>query len=90
MDRINIASMIDIENKYRDLVESLEEKYKCNWDDEIHDSFINYVNQIRECFEAIHEIRCKMEELEQEVEELLINDIIEKSSDLCLEVDSLC
>ena len=89
MNEFDFSPLINTDSCYERLVESIVEKYKCDWDDKIHDSFFPYVESMQENSLRIHEIRCKAETLGKEVEGLRIEEKIRKADNLCNEVASL-
>lgn len=89
MEEYTFSSLFNMDSGYARLVESIVEKYKCDWDDIIHDSFFLYVEKVQENSLRTHEIRCNAETLGKEVEELRIDEKIRQAEDLCKEVASL-
>ena len=75
--------------EYEELVSSVSEHYKCEWDDAVHDSYGVYVKQVQESARLIRIIRCKAEELAKEAEGLEIDDLIKKAVNLCKEAGNV-
>ena len=89
MKNIDFTPLIQNDIEYQILVQSVCESYKGDWDDKIHDSYLRYVNQVQEQSQMVHEIRCKAEILQKEVEELQIEEIHKTANSLCKEAYSV-
>lgn len=89
MREVNITPLIDNDTQYEGLSKTLEDSYKCDWDDEIHDSYSGYVNQVKEIHEGIRSARCKAESFQKEVEDLRVDEAMSKADDLCKEAESV-
>ena len=77
----------DIEFGQRAL--TVTERYKCDWDDAVHDSYSIYVRQVQERARSIRTIRCKAEELLKETEDLKIDEQVLKAGFLCREAENV-
>lgn len=75
--------------EYQRLAASISERYKCEWDDTVHDSYGVYVKQVEERSRSLRIIRCKAEALEKEAESLKIDELISKAVILCREAGSV-
>ena len=89
MKTVDLAPLKEIDIQYEHVVTMLEERFKCEWDDAIHESYGKYVNQLRESSKEIKTIRCKAETLEKEVIELKIEELSGKAERLCREADAV-
>lgn len=89
MNKLDISALVDIDNQYRELVDRLNERFHCNWDDAIHDSYGQYVKQMQEKTDAVHEIRVNAESLVKEIEDLRVDDLSGKADSLCGEADAV-
>jgi chaperonin cofactor prefoldin len=89
MKAINLTSLKEIDEQYEKITEKLNERFKCDWDDSIHESYGKLVVQLREMSKDVKKIRCKVETLQKEVEELKIDDLMCKADALCREADAV-
>lgn len=85
MKTVDVTPIRDINIRYEKSVSNLGEKYKGEWDDAIHESYGRYVTQLQELSREVKCIRCKVEVLEKEVEELKIEELVRKAEMLCKE-----
>ena len=85
MKTVDVTPIRDINIRYEKSVSNLGEKYKGEWDDAIHESYGRYVTQLQELLREVKCIRCKVEVLEKEVEELKIEELVRKAEMLCKE-----
>ena len=86
---VDLTRLINNDTRFKEETNKVEERYRCDWDDVVHDSYLRYVRQQKERAESIHSIRCKAESIVKEVEELKINDMLAKAKALCEETSSL-
>lgn len=84
-----LNNLKEFEIKYKNAVMQLEERYKCNWDDPVHDSFGVYLRQIKDSSQKVSEIKCDIESVVNEVNELNIDDMKERAKNLVTEANQL-
>lgn len=89
MKNIDLTPLKDNNIQYNQIVSAIENKYKCDWDDTVHDSYSKYVTQLREYSQKVGTICHKAETLEKEIECLKINELKTNAKRLCQEADSL-
>ena len=89
MININLTPLKDNDSEYEKLATVVSNRFKCDWDDGVHDSYGVYVKQVEERARQIRTIRCKAEALVKEAEGLRIDEQISKSKILCREADSV-
>lgn len=89
MKTVDITPIKEIDIQYEKAVANLSEKYKGEWDDAVHESYGRYVTQLQELGREVRNIRCKVETLEKEAEELRIDELIRKADSLCREADAI-
>ena len=89
MKTIDLTPLLDNDSEFAKLVGSVSEKYKCDWDDAVHDSYGSFVRDIDECSKQIHSIRCKVETLKKEEAALKVDDVISAADRLCREAESV-
>ena len=77
------------DEEYRKLKELVSERYKDDWDDKVHDSYLIYVKQVQEQLQKLHVIRCKADILEKEAENLNVEELQKRAENLCREADSI-
>lgn len=89
MKTVDISPLKINDTEYEEAARTISEKYECEWDDAVHDSYSIYVNQVNEHSRAIHVIRCKAEALVEELEGLNIDEMISKAESLCEESETI-
>lgn len=89
MKTVDLTSLRDIDGEYDKLVNQVSDKYKCEWDDSVHDSYAKLVSRLMDNSALVHTIRCKVEMIEKELEALKIEEISKKSASLCKEADTI-
>ena len=89
MRTVDLTPLINNDHEYDKAYVNVSEKYKCNWDDSVHDSYLRLVKDIQEYSSNIHRIRCKTESLEKEAEALNVESMMTKAESLCREANSI-
>ena len=89
MKALDLSPIRDIDTQYERIVASVEEYYKCEWDDSIHESYGRYVHQLRELSRQVKAIRCKIETIEKEADGLKIEEIAHNADNLCREAEAI-
>lgn len=90
INKIDTAGLSEIkkcDSEYNKLLSDLSNSYNCNWNDMIHDSYLNYLKQIQDIYAEIHSINCNMNVLNKELEYLHIDEIKNETDKLCREAD---
>ena len=86
---INVDGVIKIDSEYAKLVSDVAECYSGQWDDRVHDSYSNYVKQVQDYSQNMHEIRSKSESIIEEIQSFNIDGLIQEADSLCMEADAL-
>ncbi len=89
MNRVDITPLIDNGRQYSEISQRLSDRYECEWDDDVHDSFRGYVKQVQEYAGDLKEICNRTEILNKEVEELGLDEIIQDANDLCRKAETI-
>ncbi len=89
MRTVDLTPLINNDQEYEQAYTTVSEKYKCNWDDAVHDSYLRLVKDIQRYSSNIHRIRCKSESLKKEAEALNIDNMMTKADSLCREANSI-
>ena len=89
MRTVDLTPLINNDHEYEKAYTNVSDKYKCSWDDAIHDSYLRLVKDIQEYSISIHRIRCKAESLEKEAEALNVDSMMTKADGLCREANSI-
>ncbi len=87
MKNTDLTPLLANDQEFEKLALQVSDKYKCSWDDELHDSYGIYVKQLQERSREVRSIRCKAELLVKEVEALKLNDQIRTAGNLCREAE---
>ena len=83
MKTVNLSMLKANDSEYEELVKKVEQKYECEWDDAVHESYQLYVQQVQEYGSKIHIIRCKAESLAEEIAGLNVDGMIQRAEALC-------
>jgi hypothetical protein len=59
---VDLTPLKNNDSEFEKLVATIVERYKCEWDDVVHDSYASYVKQVQERSRQLRGIRCKSEE----------------------------
>jgi len=89
MKTVDLSPLKTNDTEFERLASSVEERFKCEWDDVVHDSYGLYVKQVQERARAIRTIRCKAETLVKEIEGLKVDELIKKAEYLCKEANTV-
>lgn len=85
----DLSSLKENDVHYEKIVAALNERFKCEWDDPVHDSYAQYVKQLQEYSKEVKTIRRKAEALVEEVEGLKVDELKRKADALCEEAGSV-
>ncbi len=89
MKAVDLTQLKNNDVAYEQIASTVSERYVCSWDDAVHDSYREYVKQVQNRAHDLRKIRCKAEELVQELEALRIDDLRKKTNYLCGEADTV-
>ena len=86
---INIDRILRNDMEFAEISYNIENRYRCDWDDEIHDSFGRYVQAQKKASEDLHDIRESLYRMQIEVESMKIEALLAEIDDICLEARGL-
>lgn len=89
MQKLDISPLINNDVQYRKIVEDVSKSYKCDWNDEVHDSYKAYVEQLEKSSRGLSIIRNQTEALVKEIEQLKTDDYKKTTLSLSREVDRI-
>lgn len=89
MNSVDLTPLFENDIEFSEIKTTVEERFKCKWDDAVHDSYSLYVKQIVDRAESIHSIRSKAEEIAILVERLNVDKLFKEADSLCSEADSV-
>ena len=89
MKTIDLSPLKNNDAEFQKVTEIISERFKCDWDDSIHDSYGRYVGHMQEHARKVKTIRCKAESLVTEAEALGIDNLIGRATALCREADAI-
>lgn len=89
MKSVDLTPLFNNDEEFAKSAETVSDKFKCDWDDIVHDSYSVFVKHIEDCSKQIHSVRCKAETLVKEEAALKVDDVISSSDLLCKEVESI-
>ncbi len=89
MKTVDLTPLKANDSEYEDLANMIADRYECQWDDDVHESYGQYVKQAQENSRAIHVIRCKSETLLEEIEGLNVDEMVQKTEALCEESEAV-
>ena len=89
MKNIDLSPLISCDTSYARASDCVCEKYKCAWDDAVHDSFLRFISQIKEDEQKFHDIRTAAELLVQKVDAHNVEALQVKSLRLIQEAETL-
>lgn len=84
------SGLKNVSNRYEKVESVLARSYNCEWNDEVHDSFKNFVKQCEECSRLIKSITSQAERICQELNCAHIDQEKSNAEKLNREVDNLC
>ena len=86
---MNISPVISLDDRFSEKARDIESNFKCDWNDNVHESYRKYVMSIQDSKEKVHSIRCKTEMIDSEIMNLNIDNIEKESDSLCQEADAI-
>lgn len=89
MRTVDLTPLIENDREYEKASSVVSDRFKSNWEDSVHDTYLRFVKEIRGYSDSIHRIRCKTESLAKEAEALNVDGILAKAESLCREANSI-
>ncbi|MBR1764619.1 MAG: hypothetical protein IJ746_04430 [Ruminococcus sp.] len=89
MKTVDLTKLYANDKELIRLIEELKKRYKCNWDDAVHDSYNNYIKEIVHYSSMIHKECDSIKETNAEIGSVNIEEMKNTINDLCRRVDSL-
>lgn len=89
MNSIDLSGIISIDSEMQRIADRIAEKYKCDWDDSIHDSYERYVSRMKDESQSIQQIRRQAESIETAVNALPLEQMKTEAQKLKAEVQQL-
>lgn len=89
MKKVNLSPLKNNDLEYKKIITLISEKFNGNWDDNIYESFRLFIKQISNNADSVHRVRSKAEMILKEINELNIDEQLNKALDLCGEADLL-
>ena len=89
MNNVDLMPLIDNDTEFEKIKSSIEERFKGNWDDAVHESYGLYVNQVKERAVMLHKIRSTAEDIKRTVEGLNVETLVREAELICSEADSV-
>lgn len=89
MRNVNLNPLVENDIEFKKISLVVEEGFKCNWEDAVHDSYGVYVDQLSKRSESLHRIRSNAEAIVDSVDKLCIDRLIKEAETLCAEADSI-
>ncbi len=86
---VDLSPIRDVDIQYEEIVTTLDEKFKCKWDDAVHESYGRFISQLHDLSREVKAIRCKVEILEKEAEGLKTEELACKADVLCKEANAV-
>ena len=86
---VDLAELAANEREYLKVVATIEQRYKCRWEDELHDSFRRYVDQEIEMSEGVQGIRTGAEEIDRNIDDLDIDGLLRHSEEISREAETI-
>ncbi len=89
MKTVDIMPLKTISDEYRIISLNVSKCYRCDWDDQVHESFRLYVSQIEKLSDAVQNIYTRTQQELNELDAMNIDDIVTEAERLCREADSI-
>ena len=85
MVNFDISSLQTADREFTRITETITEKYKCDWDDPVHESYGPYVKQMTAAHETFHSICGKAEDTVREMRTFDLEQTLKQADHLCEE-----
>ncbi len=89
MKNVDLNPLIVNDQAYSKLAMAIKERYKCNWDDPVHDSYRTFVKETDDRSEKLQELRIKAETLKARMEEHDVAGLVDETEKLWIEAQSI-
>lgn len=89
MELPDLSLLNEIDTEYRDLVVSLNESYRGNWDDYVHDSYMQYVKIIQNNSERFHNVYLNTKQIVYDTTTLNVEKYCDQAKTLSKEVGTI-
>ena len=86
---VDLTTLTVIDIEYTKVVAAIKQKFRCSWDDQLHDSFRLYVDQETQTAEKVHNIRVGAEETDHSIDDLDIDGLLRRSEEISNEVETI-
>lgn len=89
MKSVDLSPLNKNDTEFQKLVSELSGKYRCDWNDSVHDSFLPFVRTMEEHSQSLHKISCKAESILSDVELINMDELCSTADILVSEADSV-
>lgn len=88
-EQISLSPLKQNSVEYQTLVEKVSQSYKCEWTDDVHESYGMFVKQTQLMSQEINEVYNKSDLIQKEINELKLELMIKKADVLCAEAKTI-
>ena len=89
MKTVDLTKLYANDKELSRLTEELKKRYKCDCDDAVHDSYGDYVKEMKYHSDEIHKECEKMKQVSSEIDSVNVDEMSNSIIDLCQRVESL-
>lgn len=89
MKSVDLSPLNKNDTEFQRTVTELSGKYRCEWNDSVHDSFLQFVKTMEDHSQTLHRISGKAESIFSEVEQVDMDKLCSTADNLVSEADSV-
>lgn len=89
MKSVDLSPLNKNDTEFQKAVTELSGKYRCDWNDSVHDSFLPFVRTMEDHSQTLHRIGGKAESILSEVEKINMDELCSTANNLVSEADSV-
>ncbi len=89
MKSVDLSPLNKNDTEFQKTVTELSGKYRCDWNDSVHDSFLPFVRTMEDHSQSLHRISSKAETILSDVEQINMDELCSSADNLVSEADSV-
>lgn len=88
-NNVNITPLLNNDKEFRNQVDELSRMYHSSWNDDVHESYCDYLKQMNSYSEDLHHDTQTIVAIHDEIQNKNFEELDRRISSLCAEVNSI-
>lgn len=89
MKSFDLSPLKKNDTEFQKIVTELSGKYRCDWNDSVHDSFLPFVRTMEDHSQSLHRITSKAQSILSDVEQINMDELCSTADKLVSEAESV-